>query len=107
MYQLLYMALNPSLRPFKDVLEKLKTSIIQCYAGLQSFLAFAQRQKRSFKIGDVFKLEDFRVHIDKLSESQRHLSQTADDCVKFCDLSTRSDLNELLALSSDIPILRQ
>lgn len=107
MYQLLYMAPDPALRPPEDVLAKLVTCILQTYAGLQSFFAFVERQQRSLKIGDVFKLEDARSHIDKLSGSQKQLLQAADDCEKSCDLSSRSDLKELLGLSSEIPIIRQ
>ncbi|CAI7649488.1 unnamed protein product [Penicillium bialowiezense] len=107
MYQLLYMAPDPTLRPPEDVLAKLRTCILQTYAGLQSFFAFVERQQRSLKIGDVFKLEDARSHIDKLSGSQKQLLQAADDCEKSCDLSSRSDLKELLGLSSEIPIIRQ
>ncbi|KAJ5341455.1 hypothetical protein N7541_010579 [Penicillium brevicompactum] len=107
MYQLLYMAPDPALRPPDDVLAKLRTCIVQTYAGLQSFFAFVERQQTNFKIDSVFKLEDARAHIDKLSGSQKQLLQVADDCEKSCDLSSRSDLKELLGLSSEIPIIRQ
>ncbi|KAK9849324.1 hypothetical protein MYU51_014595 [Penicillium brevicompactum] len=107
MYQLLYMAPDPALRPPDDVLAKLRTCIVQTYAGLQSFFAFVERQQTNFKIDSVFKLEDARAHIDKLSGSQKQLLQVADDCEKSCDLSSRSDLKELLGLSSEIPFIRQ
>lgn len=107
MYQLLYMAPDPALRPPDDVLAKLRTCIVQTYAGLQSFFAFVERQQTNFKIDSVFKLEDAWAHIDKLSGSQKQLLQVADDCEKSCDLSSRSDLKELLGLSSEIPIIRQ
>ncbi|KAJ6035936.1 hypothetical protein N7540_000215 [Penicillium herquei] len=107
MYQLLYMAPKLSLRPPEHVLAKLKICIVQSYAGLQSFLAFVKHQQSSLKIGDVFKLDDARAHIDKLAGSQKQLLQAADDCEKHCNQSNRSDLKELLGLSSEIPIVRQ
>ena len=107
MYQLLYMAPDPALRPLDDFLTKLRACIVQTYAAMQSFFAFVCHQQRSMKIFDVFKLEDAQAHMDKLSGSQRQLMQAADDCEKSCNRSNRSDLKELLDLSSDIPIIRQ
>ncbi|KAJ5728717.1 uncharacterized protein N7483_003225 [Penicillium malachiteum] len=107
MYQLLYMAPKLTLRPPEHVLAKLNTCIVQTYAGLKSSFAFVERQQSSLKIGDVFKLEDARAHIDKLAGSQKQLLQAADDCEKHCHRSNRSDLKKLLGLSSEIPIIRQ
>ncbi|CAG7932985.1 unnamed protein product [Penicillium olsonii] len=101
------MAPDPALRPLDDFLTKLRACIVQTYAAMQSFFAFVCHQQRSMKIFDVFKLEDAQAHMDKLSGSQRQLMQAADDCEKSCNRSNRSDLKELLDLSSDIPIIRQ
>ncbi|CAI7667495.1 unnamed protein product [Penicillium discolor] len=107
MYQQLYMAPDPALRPPEDALGKLSASIVQTYAGLQSFLVFIVRRQRSkVKIDAVFKLENARSHMDKLSGSEKQLLQAADDCGKACDLSSRSDLKELLNLSAEIPTTR-
>ena len=107
MYQQLYMAPDPVLRPPEDVLAKLSACIVQTYAGLQSFLAFMVRRQRSkVKIDSVWKLENARSHMDKLSESEKQLLQAADDCEKACDLLSRSDLRELLNLAAEIPTIR-
>lgn len=107
MYQQLYMAPDPTLRPPEDALGKLSACIVQIYAGLQSFLAFMVRRQRSkVKIDAVFKLENARNHMDKLSGSEKQLLQAADDCEKACDLSSRSDLKELLNLAAEIPTIR-
>ncbi|KAJ5375632.1 hypothetical protein N7517_007638 [Penicillium concentricum] len=107
MYQLLYMAPDPALRLLDDFLTRLRACIVQTYAAVQSFFAFVNDQQRSLKIVDVFKLEDARAHMDKLSGTQKQLLQAADDCEKSSNRSNRSDLKELLDLSSEIPIIRQ
>ncbi|CAG8020378.1 unnamed protein product [Penicillium olsonii] len=107
MYQILYMAPDPALRPLDDFLTKLRICIVHTYAAMQLFFAFVSYQQRSMKVFDVFKLEDAQAHMDKLSGSQRQLMQAADDCERSCNQSNRSDLKELLDLSSDIPIIRQ
>ncbi|KAJ5959510.1 uncharacterized protein N7479_006660 [Penicillium vulpinum] len=107
MYQQLYMAPDPALRPPEDILGKLSAIIVHTYAGVQSFLAFmVRRQQSKAKIDAVFKLEIARSHIDKLSGSEKQLLQAADDCEKSCDLSSRSDLRELLNLAAEIPIIQ-
>lgn len=107
MYQQLYMAPDPTLRPPEDALGKLSASIVQTYAGLQSFLAFmVRRQQSKVKIDAVFKLENARSHMDKLAGSEKQLLQAADDCEKVCDLSSRSDLRELLNITAEIPTIR-
>ncbi|KUM61479.1 hypothetical protein ACN42_g5642 [Penicillium freii] len=107
MYQQLYMAPDLALRPPEDALDKLSACIVQTYAGLQSFLAFMVRRQRSkVKIDAAFKLENARSHMDKLSGSEKQLLQAADDCEKACDLSSRSDLRELLNIAAEIPVIR-
>ncbi|KAJ5415114.1 hypothetical protein N7465_003809 [Penicillium sp. CMV-2018d] len=107
MYQQLYMAPDLALRPPEDALDKLSACIVQTYAGLQSFLAFMVRRQRSkVKIDAAFKLENARSHMDKLSGSEKQLLQAADDCEKACDLSSRSDLRELLNIAAEIPTIR-
>ncbi|CAI7611281.1 unnamed protein product [Penicillium crustosum] len=101
------MAPDFALRPPEDALDKLSASIVQTYADLQSFLAFMVRHQRSkVKIDSVFKLENARSHMNKLSGSEKLLLQAADDCEKASDLSSRSDLRELLNLAAEIPTIR-
>ncbi|OQD98394.1 hypothetical protein PENSOL_c009G01438 [Penicillium solitum] len=106
MYQQLYMAPDPALRPPEDALGKLNASIVQTYAGLQSFLVFIVRRQRSkVKIDAVFKLENARSHMDKLSGSEKQLLQAADDCGKAYFVLERissKDERELLEWISPI-----
>ncbi|KAK0616623.1 hypothetical protein B0T14DRAFT_250364 [Immersiella caudata] len=102
-YQELYISPDPSLRPPADVLDRLKTSIVQAYTKLQNFLAFIIRSRQSSlkPVHAWWKLEDVQGHVVALSESERLLRQVAEDCEKQCNLASRSNIGELLKLASE------
>ncbi|KAI0474545.1 hypothetical protein F4859DRAFT_514397 [Xylaria cf. heliscus] len=99
-YQQLYIAPDLSLRPPKDSLDKLKTSIVETYAKSQAFLGFAiQLQKsKSTPVAAPFKIGDAVGHINNLSKCERQLLRAADDCERHCNLLNRSNVDSLLKL---------
>ncbi|KAH7160654.1 hypothetical protein EDB81DRAFT_782712 [Dactylonectria macrodidyma] len=103
-YHQLYMAPDPTLRPPEATLDKMRTSIVQCYAKTQIFLAFAvQLQQSKMKIDAAFKLDAARGHVNALSESQGRLQRAGDDYEKHCQLLNRENVQELLKLMTEFP----
>jgi len=102
-YQELYMTPDPSLRPSAEILARLKSSVVQTYTKSQAFLAFVTKSRQSGlrPIHALWKLEDVQGHIGALSESERLLQKFAEDCERQCNLTSRSNIGELLKLASD------
>jgi hypothetical protein len=103
MYQQLYIAPDPTLRPPKDVLDTLETSIVQAYVKSLLFLGFAiQRQRSKIKVVDApFKLGDMEKYVTGLLESGDQLAQAADNCEKHCNYLNRTTLKELRDLAEE------
>lgn len=102
-YQQLYLAPELALRPHHEALNKLKKCIVQAYTKAQLFLSFAIKCKES-KINGVtaiFKLEAVLNYRNALSEGQTQLLRAGDDCGSSCDLSSRTDLKNLLKLAAE------
>ncbi|KAH7015814.1 hypothetical protein EDB80DRAFT_345573 [Ilyonectria destructans] len=102
-YQQLYMAPELALRPHHDPLDRLKESIMQAYTKAQLFLSFAIKCKESKTKGAtaVFKLEPMKHCMDGLSEGEDQLLRVADDCGRYCKLSSRTNIEELLKLAAE------
>lgn len=103
MYQQLYMAPDPSLRPPEDVLYTLETSIVYAYAKSLLFLGFViQRQQSESKWVDApFKLGSMEEYVKSLSDSGDRLAQAADNCEKQCNYLNRSTLKGLYDLTEE------
>jgi hypothetical protein len=94
---------DPTLRPPKDVLNTLETSIVQAYVKSLLFLGFAiQRQRSKIKVVDApFKLGDMEKYVTGLLESGDQLAQAADNCEKHCNYLNRTTVKELRDLSEE------
>lgn len=105
-YQQLYMAPDLSLRPPEIILSKLKTSIIQTYTKSQFFLSFAIQSKTRLVIAPL-ELGDASNNINELSRFEKQLSQDADNCEKYCNLSNRYHMEGLLKLNTALQKILQ
>jgi hypothetical protein len=103
MYQQLYTAPDPSLRPPEDVLYTLETSIVYAYAKSLFFLGFViQRQQSESKWVDApFKLGSMEEYVKSLSDSGDRLAQAADNCEKQCNYLNRSTVKGLHDLAEE------
>lgn len=102
-YQQLYMAPELALRPQHGPLNRLKESIVQAYTKAQLFLSFAIKCKESKTKGAtaVFKLEPMKHCIYGLSEGEIQLLRAGDNCGRYCELSSRANIEELLKLAAE------
>ncbi|KAL6401079.1 Ankyrin repeat protein [Ilyonectria robusta] len=102
-YQQLYMAPELALRPQHGPLDRLKESIVQAYTKAQLFLSFAIKCKESKTKGAtaVFKLEPMKHCVDGLLEGENQLLRAGDDCGRYCELSSRANIEELLKLAAE------
>ncbi|KAI1347743.1 hypothetical protein F5Y01DRAFT_318385 [Xylaria sp. FL0043] len=103
-YQQLYMAPGPALRPSEESLSILKTAIVQTYAKAQLFLSFAveQQHNRLRLATATFRVGDANNHVNELSRHEKELVRASDICERHCNLSNRSAVQELLSLKADI-----
>jgi len=103
MYQQLYTAPDPSLRPPEDVLYTLEASIVCAYAKSLLFLGFViQRQQSESKWVDApFKLGSMEEYVKSLSDSGDRLAQAADNCEKQCNYLNRSTVKGLHDLAEE------
>ncbi|KAH6983522.1 hypothetical protein BKA56DRAFT_549075 [Ilyonectria sp. MPI-CAGE-AT-0026] len=102
-YQQLYMAPELALRPQHGPLKRLKISIVQAYTKAQLFLSFAIKCKESKTKGAtaLFKLEPMKHCVDGLLEGENQLLRAGDDCGRYCELSSRANMEELLKLAAE------
>jgi hypothetical protein len=103
MYQQLYTAPDPSLRPPEDVLYALEVSIVHAYAKSLFFLGFViQRQQSESKwVNAPFKLGSMEEYVKSLSDSGDRLAQAADNCEKQCNYLNRSTVKGLHNLAEE------
>ena len=97
------MAPDPSLRPPKDVLYTLETSIVYAYAKSLLFFGFVIQcqQSESKWINAPFKLGSMEEYVKSLSDSGDRLAQAADNCEKQCSYLNRSTVKGLHDLAEE------
>lgn len=98
------MAPDTALRPPEAALVQLRASIVTIYSAAQSFLSFMfEYNQRKIKMDAAFKLKAAQGHVDRLADGERQLQQVVDDCERYCSLSNRSCIGELVKLVAEFP----
>ncbi|KAI1742078.1 hypothetical protein F4680DRAFT_412804 [Xylaria scruposa] len=102
-YQQLYLAPDPALRPPEPSMSMLKNAIIQTYAKAQLFVDFAIEQQRSkVRLATAaFRVGDAESHVNELSKREKEMIRASDTCERHCNLSNRSAVQELLHVKAD------
>ncbi|KAM0421070.1 hypothetical protein ACHAPT_011141 [Fusarium lateritium] len=105
MYQRMYMSsdLDTTVLP-EDVLDHLKTAIVETYSCSLRFLGFAvyqQRQNGRF-VKAPFQLGDAANYLGDMDQAGGQLSQAGDVCEKFCNSQNRATTQDILQLVGEI-----
>lgn len=106
MYQRIY--LQPDLDTASalpaDILDHLKTAIVESYSSSLRFLGFSvyqQRQNDRF-VKAPFQLGDAANYLGDMDQAGGQLNQAGDICEKFCSFQDRTTIRDVLQLVSDL-----
>ncbi|KAI1123673.1 hypothetical protein F5Y10DRAFT_47475 [Nemania abortiva] len=101
-YQLLYMVPEFALRPPEVALGNLKKSIVRAYSKSQSFLGLAIQlaQSKTGFIAAPLRLSSIEDCVKELAKCEKQLVRATDDCERTCNLSARTNIQELLKLQA-------
>ncbi|KAF7557010.1 hypothetical protein G7Z17_g1025 [Cylindrodendrum hubeiense] len=102
-YQRLYTAPEPSLRPPNEFLRPLEASIVGAYTQSLLLLGFVVKHQRSRgkTIRAPFKLADIEDFINRLAEKEEQLARAADNCEKYCNFANRATNEDLLRIAEE------
>ncbi|EEU47186.1 uncharacterized protein NECHADRAFT_36603, partial [Fusarium vanettenii 77-13-4] len=87
-----------------DILDHLKTAIVESYSSSLRFLGFSvyqQRQNGRF-VKAPFQLGDAANYLGDMDQSGGQLSQAGDMCERFCNFHGRTTIQDVLQLVSDL-----
>ncbi|RMJ08363.1 hypothetical protein CDV36_012018 [Fusarium kuroshium] len=105
MYQRIYMNSDPATAALpEDVLNHLKTAIVEAYSSSLRFLGFAvyqQRQNTRFAKAP-FQLGDAANYLGDMDQAGGQLNQAGDVCEKLCSFQGRATTQDVLQLVSDV-----
>ncbi|KAI1172055.1 ankyrin repeat-containing domain protein [Nemania sp. FL0916] len=105
LYQQIYMAAAPDLRPPAHSLDSMKASIIKAYAASQVLLGTVIRQQgnKFATLAASFKLSSIQAQINEISSCENELRLVKDECESFCQLSSRSNVEDILKILANFP----
>lgn len=106
MYQRIYMNSNLDTAATlpEDILDHLKTAIVEAYSSSLRFLGFSvyqQRQNGRF-VKAPFQLGDAANYLGDMDQAGGQLNQAGDICEKCCSFQDRTTTQDVLQLVSDL-----